>query len=88
MEGTPKMASKRQQLLASKAPKGKASDMNKATKERANRKRQAEMQEETLARPITSILRRTVQLEQDPLAMKINIGTQEEEADEESTEHL
>ena len=41
-EGTPKMASKRQQLLASKAPKGKAADMDKAIKERANRKQQAE----------------------------------------------
>ena len=79
-EGTPKMTSKRQQLLASKAPKGKA------TKERANRKRQAETQEETPARPITIIPRGPVQLEPDPLAMKIKIGT-EEEAEEDPIEH-
>ena len=39
-------------------------------------------------RPITIIVRRPVPLEQDPLAMKINIGTQEEEVEEEPTEHF
>ena len=87
-EGTLKTASKRQQLLASKAPKGKAADKDKATKERTNRKRQAETQEETPARPLKIIFRRPVQQEQDPLATRINIGTQEEEAEEEPTEHL
>ena len=56
-EGTPKTASKRQQLLESKAPKGKA------TKERATRKQQADTEEEPSARPITIIVRRPVPLE-------------------------
>ena len=38
-ERNPKTASKRQQQLESKAPKGKAADTDKATKEHANRKR-------------------------------------------------
>ena len=87
-EGTPKTASKRQQLLASKATKGKAADTDKATKECANRKWQAKMQEETPARPIKITLRRPNQQEPDLLAMKINLGTQEEEAKEDPTEHL
>ena len=87
-EGTLKTASKRQQLLASKAPKGKAADKDKATKERTNRKRQAETQEETPARPIKITLCRLVQQEPDPLAMKINLGTQEEEAEKDPIEHL
>ena len=41
-EGIPKTASKQQQLLASKATKGKAADTDKARKERANMKRLAE----------------------------------------------
>ena len=81
-EGTPKTTSKRQQLLESRAPRGKA------TKERATSKRQAETGEEPLVRPIAIIVRQPVPLEQDPLARKINIGTQEEEAEEEPTEHL
>ena len=88
MEGTPKTASKRQQLLVSKAPKGKAADTDKASIERANRKRQAGTQEETPARLITVILRRPIQQEPDPLAMKINIKTQEEEVEEDPIEHL
>ena len=87
-EGTPKMASKWQQLLASKVPKGKAADTDKATKEHANRKQQAETQEETPARPIKITLRRPNQQEPDPFAMKINLGTQEEEAEENPTKHL
>ena len=74
--------------MASKAPKGKAADTDKAEKERANRKRQAETQEETPARPIKITLCRLVQQEPDPLAMKINLGTQEEEAKEDLTEQL
>ena len=81
-EGTPKTTSKRQQLLESRAPRGKA------TKERATSKRQAETGEEPLVRPIAIIVRQPVPLEQDPLARKINIGTQEEQAEEEPTEHL
>ena len=56
-EGTQKTASKRPQLLESKAPKGKA------TKERATRKQQADTEEEPSARPITIIVRRPVPLE-------------------------
>ena len=74
--------------MASKAPKGKAANTDKAAKERANRKRQAETQEETPARPIKIIFHRPVQQEPDPLAAKINIGTQEEEAEEEPLEHV
>ena len=77
--------------MASKAPKGKAADTDKAIKERANRKPQAETQEETPARPIMIILRQPIKQEPEPLAMKINIGSQEEEAKEEAedlTEHL
>ena len=41
-EGTPKTALKRQQLLAAKATGGKEADTAQTTKERPNRKRQAE----------------------------------------------
>ena len=85
-EGTPKTASKRQQLLASKAPKGKAADTEKATK--ATQKRQGETQEESTARPLKIVFCRSIQQEPDPLAARINIETQEEEAEEEPTEHL
>ena len=82
------MASKRQQLLASKPTKGKVADTDKTTKECPNRKRQVETQEETPAWPIMITLRRPSQQEPDPLVMKINLGTQEEEAKEDPTEHL
>ena len=84
-EGTPKTASKRQQLLAAKATKGKEADTEKTAKERPN---QAETQEATPARPIKITFRRPGQQEPDPLAMKINLGTQEEETAEEPSEHL
>ena len=84
-EGTPKMASKRQQLLASKATKGKTVDAEKAARERATWKRPGETQEE---RTLKIKFRRPVQQETDTLAARINIGTQEEEAEEELEEHL
>ena len=68
--------------------KGKTDDTEKATKEHATRKRSGETQEETPARPLKIILRQSVQQESDPLTMKINIGTQEEEAEEDPTQHL
>ena len=71
---TPKTTSKRQQLLASKATKGK--------------KRLTETQEETPVRPVKITIRRPGQTETDPLTAKINAGTQEEEMEEEPTEHL
>ena len=87
-EGTPKTASKQQQLLASKATKGKTTDTEKAAKERATRKRPGEKQEETQERPLKITFRRPVQQVTDTLAARINIRTQQEEAEEESTEHL
>ena len=71
---TPKTTSKRQQLLASKATKGK--------------KRLTETQEETPVRPVKITIRRPGQKETDPLTAKINAGTQEEETEEEPTQHL
>ena len=47
-----------------------------------------ETQEETPARPLKITFRRPVQQRTDTLAARINIGTQEEEAEEEPTEHL
>ena len=74
-DGTPKAASKRQQLLATKATKGKTVDTEQAAKERASRKRPTDTQEETPARPLKIRLRRPVQQETDPLAAKINVRT-------------
>ena len=73
-DGTPKTASKRQQLLASKATKGK--------------KRPTETQEDAPARPVKITIRRPGQKETNSLTAKINAGTQEEETEEEPTEHL
>ena len=58
IEGTPKTASKCQQLLAAKAIGGKEADTAKTAKERPNRKWQAETQEETSAQPIKITLHR------------------------------
>ena len=46
-DGTPKAASKRQQLLATKTTKGKTADTEQAAKERAIRKQPTDKQEET-----------------------------------------
>ena len=72
--GTPKATSKRQQLLASKATKGK--------------KRLTDTQEETPVRPVKITIRRRGLKDTDPLTAKINVGTQEEETEEEPTQHL
>ena len=73
-DGTAKTASKRQQLLASKATKEK--------------KRLRETQEDAPVRPVKITIRRSGQKETDPLTARINAGTQEEETEEEPTEHL
>ena len=52
------------------------------------KKRLTETQEETPVRPVKITVRRPGQKEVDPLTAKINVGTQEEEMEEEPTEHL
>ena len=89
-ETTPKTASKRQQLLASKAISWKEAETSQLAKEKIIRKPQADKGTpvETPTKTLKIILRRPGQQEPDPLAEKINRGTQEEEMEEEPSEHL
>ena len=89
-ETTPKTASKRQQLLATKAIGWKETETSQLAKEKSIRKWQEDKgtPTKTPAKPLKIILRRQGQQEPYPLTKKINLGTQEEETEEEPSEHL
>ena len=70
-----KPASKWQQLLASKATKGKTADAEKAVKEHASRKRPTDTHEETSARPLKITLHQPVQQETDTQVARMNAET-------------
>ena len=88
-ETTPNKPSKRQQLLAKHTPRWKEGSTSQQGKEPPSRKRQAETETpvEPPVRPLKIKLRRQEQ-EPDPLATKINIRTQEEEAEEDPADNL
>ena len=83
-DATPNKPSKRQQLLAKHTPGWTEGGLAQKEKEQPSRKRQVktEAPEEPLVKPLKIKLRWQ---ERDPptLAQRINIGTQEEEAEEE-----
>ena len=88
-ETTPNKPSKRQQLLANHMPGWKEGSISQKGKEPPSQKQQADVEVlvELLVRPLKINLHREEQ-QPNPLAAKINIGTQEEEAEEGPADNL